>query len=146
MVSFAGQSKLEPRPDAKFLTSIPIPFIWEFPWVRPVANIVNCVKSGIVISVFSVLNSKSPCFKKLMIFAGFHSMSMSMIGSITAFIIQHINSTHCPNVVKKLSMYVGPHDVYPTMDVKCSILTRECKNKKLVDNIFSSNFVLLSMC
>ena len=42
-------------------------------------------------------------------------------------------------------MYVGPHDVYPTMDVNFSILTRECKNKKLVDNIFSSNFVLLSM-
>ena len=48
-------------------------------------------------------------------------------------------------MVKKLSMYVGPHDVYPTMDVNFSILTRECKNKKLVDNIFSSNFVLLSM-
>ena len=38
-------------------------------------------------------------------------------------------------------MYVGPHDVYPTMDVNFSILTRECKNKKLVDNIFSLNFV-----
>ena len=49
-------------------------------------------------------------------------------------------------MVKKLSLYVGPHDVYPTMDVNFSILTRECKNKKLVDNIFSSNFVLLSMC
>ena len=36
--------------------------------------------------------------------------------------------------------------VYPTIDVNCSILTREWKNKKLVDNIFSSNFVLLSMC
>ena len=32
-------------------------------------------------------------------------------------------------------MYVGPHDVYPMMDVNFSILTRECKNKKLVDNI-----------
>ena len=49
------------------------------------------------------------------------------------------------NYTKKLSMYVGPHDVYPTIDVNFSILTRECKNKKLVDNIFSSNFVLLSM-
>ena len=49
-------------------------------------------------------------------------------------------------MVKKLSMYVGPHDVYPTIDENFSILTRECKNKKLVDNIFSSNFVLLSMC
>ena len=39
-------------------------------------------------------------------------------------------------MVKKLSMYVGPHDVYPTMDVNFSILTRECKNKKLVDKIF----------
>ena len=38
-------------------------------------------------------------------------------------------------MVKKLSMYVGPHDVYPTIDVNFSILTRECKNKKLVDNI-----------
>ena len=44
-------------------------------------------------------------------------------------------------MVKKLSMYVGPHDVYPTMDLNFSILTKECKNKKLVDNIFSSNFV-----
>ena len=41
-------------------------------------------------------------------------------------------------MVKKLSMYVGPHDVYPTIDVNCSILTRECKNKKLVDDIFYS--------
>ena len=56
----------------------------------------------------------------------------------------------CPELdtvlVKKLSMYVGPHDVYPTIDVNFSMLTRGCKNKKLVDNIFSSNFVLLSMC
>ena len=37
---------------------------------------------------------------------------------------------------KKLLMYVGPHDVYPTIDVNFSILTRECKNKRLVDNIF----------
>ena len=49
-------------------------------------------------------------------------------------------------MVKKLSMYEGPHDVYPTIDVNFNTLTRECKNKKLVDNIFSSNFVLLSMC
>ena len=41
-------------------------------------------------------------------------------------------------MVKKLSMYVGPHDIYPTMDVNFTILTRQCKNKKLVDNIFSS--------
>ena len=60
--------------------------------------------------------------------------------------ILYYNSTHCPNMVKNLSMYVGPHDVYPTMDVNFSILTRECKNKKLVDNIFFSNFVSLSMC
>ena len=33
-------------------------------------------------------------------------------------------------------MYVGPDDVYPTIDVNFIILTRECKNKKLVDNIF----------
>ena len=32
-------------------------------------------------------------------------------------------------------MYVGPHDVYPTMDVNFSTLTRKCKNKKLVDKI-----------
>ena len=49
-------------------------------------------------------------------------------------------------MAKKLSMYVGPHDVYPTIDVNFSILTRECKDKNLVDNIFSPNFVLLSMC
>ena len=30
-------------------------------------------------------------------------------------------------MVKKLSMYVGPHDVYLTMDVNFNILTRECK-------------------
>ena len=66
------------------------------------------------------------------------------ISVISNIIIQPL--IHCPNMVKKLSMYVGPHDVYPTIDVNFSILTRECKNKKLVDNIFSSNFVLLSMC
>ena len=49
-------------------------------------------------------------------------------------------------MVNKLSMYVGPHDVYPTIDVNFSILTKESKNKKLVDNIFFLNFVLLSMC
>ena len=42
-------------------------------------------------------------------------------------------------MVKKLSMYVGPHDVYPTMDVNFSILKRECKNKKLVDHVLESN-------
>ena len=65
--------------------------------------------------------------------------------SLLSFIIQHIDTL--PKYgKKKLSMYVGTHDVYPTMDVNFSILTRECKNKKLVYNIFSSNFVLLSMC
>ena len=40
-------------------------------------------------------------------------------------------------------MYVGPHDVYPTMDVYFSILTRECKNKKLVDYfLFKLCFVI----
>ena len=39
-------------------------------------------------------------------------------------------------MVKKISMYVGPNDVNPTIDVNFSILTRECKNKRLVDNIF----------
>ena len=64
---------------------------------------------------------------------------------IYTFIIQHIDTL--PKYgKKKLSMYVGPHDVYPTIDVNFSILTRECKNKKLVGNIFSLNFVLLSMC
>ena len=48
---------------------------------------------------------------------------------------------HCPNMVKKLSM-IGPHDVYPTIDVNFRILTRERKNKKLVENIFSLNFVI----
>ena len=33
-------------------------------------------------------------------------------------------------MVEKLLMYVGPHDVYPTIDVNFSILTRECKKKK----------------
>ena len=63
---------------------------------------------------------------------------------INFFIIQHIDTL--AKYGKKLSMYVGPHDVYPTINVNFSMLTRECKNKKLVDNIFSSNFVLLSMC
>ena len=49
-------------------------------------------------------------------------------------------------MVKKLWMYVGPHDVYPTIDVNFSILTSECKNKKFVDNTFPSNLVLLSIC
>ena len=66
-------------------------------------------------------------------------------GQLSIIIIQHIDTL--PKYgKKKLSMYVGPHDVYPTIDVNFSILTRECKNKKLVDNIFDSNFVLLSMC
>ena len=57
---------------------------------------------------------------------------------ICIFIIQDIDTL--PKYgKKKLSMYVGPHEVYPTMNVNFSILTRECKNKKLVDNIFSSN-------
>ena len=68
-----------------------------------------------------------------------------MIGvRLSSFIIQHIDTL--PKYGKKLSMYVGPHDVYRTIGVNFSILTRECKNKKLVDNIFSSNFVLFSMC
>ena len=50
---------------------------------------------------------------------------------------------HFPNMVKKLSMYVGPHDVYPTIDVNFSMLTRECKNKKLVDYfLFNLCFVI----
>ena len=42
-------------------------------------------------------------------------------------------------------MYVGPHDVYPTMDVNFSILTRECKNKKLIDNIFFKLCFVINM-
>ena len=38
-------------------------------------------------------------------------------------------------MAKKLSMYLSPHDIYPTIDVNFNMLTRECKNKKLVDNI-----------
>ena len=46
-------------------------------------------------------------------------------------------------MVKKLSMYVGPHDVYPMIDVNFSILTREYKNKKLVDYfLFKLCFVI----
>ena len=38
------------------------------------------------------------------------------------FIIQHIDTL--PKYgKKKLSMYVGPHDVYPTLDVNFNILT-----------------------
>ena len=48
-------------------------------------------------------------------------------------------------MVKKLSMYVGPHDVYPTIDVNFSILTRECKNKKLVDK-FSLQTLFCYQC
>ena len=72
-------------------------------------------------------------------------LKMTEVCWIKGIIIQHID-TLCPNMVKKLSMYVGPHDVYPTIDVNFSILETECKNKKLVDNILSSNFVLFSMC
>ena len=39
-------------------------------------------------------------------------------------------------MVKKLSKYVDPHDVYPTMDVNFSVLTRESKIKSL-STIFS---------
>ena len=48
-------------------------------------------------------------------------------------------------MVKKLSMYIGPHDVYPMIDVNFRILTRECKNKKLVDNIFSLNCFVINV-
>ena len=41
-------------------------------------------------------------------------------------------------MVKKLSMYVGPYDVYPMIDVNFSILTKECKNKNLVGQYFLS--------
>ena len=61
---------------------------------------------------------------------------------VYVLIIQHIDTLPKYQIwSKKLSMYVGPHDVYPTIDVHFSILTGECKNKKLVDNIFSSVFV-----
>ena len=74
----------------------------------------------------------------------FSTTKIPIIQQIIQLIIQHIATL--PKYGKKLSMYVGPHDVYPTIDVNFSMLTRECKNKKLVDNIFLSNFVLLSMC
>ena len=47
-------------------------------------------------------------------------------------------------MVKKLSMYVGPHDVYPTIDVNFSILTRECKKKKACRHylLFKLRFVI----
>ena len=48
-------------------------------------------------------------------------------------------------MVKKLSMYVGPHDVYPTMNVNCSILTRELKKKDL-STIFSLQTLLCYQC
>ena len=55
---------------------------------------------------------------------------------ITQFIIQHIDTL--PKYGQKTHDVLGPHDVYSTMDVSFSILTRKCKNKKLVDNILSS--------
>ena len=58
---------------------------------------------------------------------------------IYIFIIQHIDTL--PKYGKKTldvrdDVY-DVHDVYPTIDVSFSILTRECQNL---------NFVLLSMC
>ena len=47
-------------------------------------------------------------------------------GNVIHIIIQHIDTL--PKYgKKKLSMYVGPHGVYPTRDVNFCILTRECK-------------------
>ena len=64
---------------------------------------------------------------------------------LSSFIIQHIDTL--PKYGQKtLDVRRSMLDVYPTIDVNFSMLTREGKNKKLVDNIFSSNFVLLSMC
>ena len=40
-------------------------------------------------------------------------------------------------MVKKRLMYVGPHDVYPAIDINFSILTRECKKKKSLSTMFS---------
>ena len=68
-----------------------------------------------------------------------HSLSTR----ITRIIIQHIATL--PKYGQETLDVRSPHDVYPTIDVNFSMLTRECKNKKLLDNIFFSNFVLLSM-
>ena len=55
--------------------------------------------------------------------------------TLSYIIIQHIDTL--PKYgKKKLSMYVGPHDVHPTMDVNFSILTRECKNKNACRQYF----------
>ena len=58
------------------------------------------------------------------------------------------NSTHrytAQICSKKLPMYVGPHDVYPTIDVNLSVLTRECKNKSL-STIFSLQALFCYQC
>ena len=68
--------------------------------------------------------------------------------AILTVIIQHIDTL--PNMVKKkLSMYVGPHDVYATIYLTyiCKFFLKEKKKiKRLHDDISSSNCVLLAMC
>ena len=63
---------------------------------------------------------------------------------ITHFIIQLIDTL--PKYgKKKLSMYVGPHDVYPTIDVNCSILTKNAKIKSF-STIFSLQTLFCYQC
>ena len=48
-------------------------------------------------------------------------------------------------MVKKLSMYVGPHDVHPTIDVNFSILTKNAKIKSF-STIFSLQTLFCYQC
>ena len=113
--------------------------IFKLSWISTLLVVCACLESK--------SSSKNILLweKKRVEICFFDSCADNNLNTRTTFIIiQHIDTL--PKYGKKLSMYVGSYDVYPTVNVNCSILTRECKNKKLLDNIFSSNFVLLSMC
>ena len=122
-------------------------------WILPVTCMhlmcIKCVAGKTWIQVESVFNLQS-----LTIFFGtslhFLNRQEKFLKNTPPPLILARKTYFLQNNIVQLSMCVGPHHVhvYPTMDVNFSILflTRECKNKKLVDNIFSSNFVLLSMC
>ena len=66
------------------------------------------------------------CFAPYQILFGLLARTACTYATIE-IIIQHIDTL--PKYGQKRSMYVGPHDVYPTIDVNFSILTRECNKK-----------------
>ena len=62
---------------------------------------------------------------------------------LSSIIIEHIDTL--PKYGQKLSMYVGPHDVYLTIDVHFSIFKENAKIKSL-STIFSLQTLFCYQC